>query len=93
MAQASAKTPKLVGAHEAAQLLGISKSVLSNRRQWQGWRPGHELPASLPEPVAQLRCGPIWLRSEIAAYAREAKRRASLDWFERRALDRRRGLC
>jgi hypothetical protein len=26
-----------------------------------------------PEPVAELRCGPIWLRSQITAYVRESQ--------------------
>lgn len=49
---------ELVGVHEAAQLLGISKSALAERRRSR----------SFPEPLAQLRCGPIWLRSAIDAY-------------------------
>ena len=32
---------------------------------------GDPLPA-FPEPVADLKCGPIWLRSQIDAYRREA---------------------
>lgn len=83
--------PKLVGLHEAAELLGLSKSLLSNRRTWKGWYAGHKLPRGFPEPVVELRCGPIWLHAEIVAYGREAKRRAGMDWWERRALDRRRG--
>lgn len=88
---ARVKVPPLVGLHEAAELLELSKSVISNRRNWNGWRPGHELPRTFPQPVLELRCGPIWLRSDIAAYAREAKRRARMRWWDRLTLDRRRG--
>lgn len=49
---------ELVGVHEAAAMLGISKSALAERRRSE----------SFPEPLAELRCGPIWLRSEVEAY-------------------------
>jgi len=31
------------------------------------WRP------VFPEPVAELRCGPIWQRTQIAAYIKESR--------------------
>jgi hypothetical protein len=50
---------ELVGLAEAAELLAISKAALSERRR----------AGVFPEPVAQLRCGPIWLRGEIERHA------------------------
>jgi hypothetical protein len=50
---------ELVGLAEAAELLAISKAALCERRR----------AGVFPEPVAELRCGPIWLRREIERHA------------------------
>jgi hypothetical protein len=76
---------ELVGVAEAAELLGVSKAVLCERRRTV-WVPGAALPV-FPEPVARLRCGPVWLRSQIDGYQAEAERLAKLSWFERRYGD------
>ena len=55
----------LVGAVEAAELLGIGRAALWERRRQ------HE---NFPKPVAELRCGPIWLRWQIQHYAAEEAR-------------------
>jgi len=57
-------TLRLAGVHEVAELLGITKSALADRRRH----------ASFPSPLAELRCGPIWDLAEMEAY-REARRR------------------
>jgi predicted DNA-binding transcriptional regulator AlpA len=48
----------LVGVAEVAAMLGVGKSALWDRRFH--WR--------FPKPVAELRCGPIWLRAQIERY-------------------------
>jgi len=56
---ASASEPllegSLVGSHEVELMAGIPRSTLRSRKQ-QG---------KLPAPVAELRCGSIWLRADI----------------------------
>ena len=76
---------ELLGVAEAAELLGISKAVLCARRQ-RRCQPGDALPA-FPAPLQMLKCGTIWLRTEVEAYQREAERLASLSWLERRYGD------
>lgn len=49
----------LVGVGEAAEILGIASTTVSQRR-----RNGH-----MPEPIAVLKCGPIWHRGDIEAVA------------------------
>lgn len=65
----------IVGAAEAAALLGISKGALADRRRASGHRPGYvgprDLPVTFPEPLAVLACGPVWLRKQILAYQAE----------------------
>lgn len=56
---------ELVGVHEAAELLGISKSALSERRR----------AGTFADPVAELACGPIWRRTDIEMHAAEYRRR------------------
>lgn len=56
---------ELVGLHEAAELLGITKSALSERR-----RVGR-----FPDPIVKLACGPIWQRAQIEAYGNAYRRR------------------
>jgi hypothetical protein len=65
----------LVGVSEAAEVLGISRSALAARRK------AHP---TFPAPVAQLGCGPIWLRWQIQAYAAEEKRLGPRGWYGRR---------
>jgi hypothetical protein len=48
----------LVGVAEAAELLGIGKAAFAGRRRHR----------SFPKPVADLRCGPVWLRAQIEHY-------------------------
>ena len=58
----------LVGVTEAAELLGISKAALCERRRRSLL--GGE-PVGFPEPVAELRCGPVWRRGQLERYRRE----------------------
>jgi hypothetical protein len=55
----------LVGASEAALLLGVELSTFSHLRR----REAHEEGSKFPKPVATLRCGPIWKTSEIKRFA------------------------
>jgi hypothetical protein len=73
---------ELLGLAEAAQFLGLSKAAIGERRR-RAFRRGNRLP-SFPHPVAELRCGPVWLRSQLEEYQREARRLRSLSRFERR---------
>lgn len=72
----------LVGLAETAEILGLSKAAVCDRRK-QTYPPGAKLPP-FPVPLVELRCGPVWERGQIAAYAAEAERLAGLGWFERR---------
>ncbi len=56
----SRKTPDIVGLHEAAELLGISKTALAERRR----------AGTFPEPAVKLRCGPIWRKADVEKHAR-----------------------
>src|SRR4051812_37550668 len=58
----------LAGLAEAALLLGISKQALSERRRPSALAGGRVV---FPEPVAELACGPIWLRAQLLEYARQ----------------------
>ena len=53
----------LVGASEVAEMLGVSKQTLIN------WR---NRDSTFPEPVADLKSGPVWQRDEIVAWAKAA---------------------
>jgi hypothetical protein len=75
-------TLELLGLAEAAELLGLSKAALGERRRRRGRR-GNLLPA-FPAPIAELRCGPIWLRSQLDEYRDELARRRRMSRFERR---------
>lgn len=80
---------ELLGTYEVAELLKIPKPAIAQRRQRSGdlgWKQAY--PLDFPEPVAQLRCGPIWLRSEIEEYAAETERRRQMDPLERWRADR-----
>jgi chromosome partitioning protein len=50
----------LVGLSEVADRLGVSKQVIANWRQRQ---------ESFPQPIANLKSGPVWQWAEIAAWA------------------------
>jgi chromosome partitioning protein len=52
---------KLVGLAEVATLFGVTKQVVAN---WRKRKP------TFPEPLAELRSGPVWLTSVIMAWAR-----------------------
>jgi hypothetical protein len=66
----------LVGAFEAAELLAITRSALWERRR------RHD---NFPEPVAELRCGPVWFRWQIYDYAAEERRLGRRGWHGLRA--------
>jgi hypothetical protein len=56
--------PEIVGAGEAAEILGIGNTNFSHlRKNLAG------TPSSFPEPVVQLKCGPIWLKKDVEKYA------------------------
>lgn len=61
---AATSVPPLVGTTEAADILGVPSSNLSGSRPVRG----------LPEPVAQLRGGRIFVRAEIEALAAQRAR-------------------
>src|SRR6266513_1103955 len=50
----------LVGLAEVAEMLGLRRGSVKSRRETHF--------DTFPTPVAQLACGPIWLRSQIADY-------------------------
>lgn len=49
---------RLGGVHEVAELLGISKPALADRRRGRDF----------PKPLAELRAGPVWDLDEVEAY-------------------------
>ena len=53
----------LVGTSEVAEMLGVSKQTLIN------WR---NRVADFPEPVAELKSGPVWQREEVISWAKTA---------------------
>jgi hypothetical protein len=65
----------LVGLAEAAENLGIGRAALAERRR------RHK---SFPLPVAELRCGPIWLRAQIKHYQMVEARLGRRGWYGRR---------
>ena len=68
---------RLLGVAEVAELLGISRSSLADRRNALGYRRGWaQMPFAVrrvpfPEPIAELRCGPIWQLEQILDFAAE----------------------
>lgn len=70
----------LVGLSEVAGLLGITPAAVTARRRSSGHRPGYrrawEQPLPFPEPVAELRCGPIWKLEQILQYQQVRQRRS-----------------
>lgn len=58
-------TPELVGAAEAAEILGIGNTNFSHlRKQKEGTED------AFPEPIVTLKCGPIWRKSDAVKYAK-----------------------
>jgi hypothetical protein len=53
---------ELLGVAEAAERLGITRSALVHRRR------AADAEVPFPNPIVELRCGPIWLLNEIDAY-------------------------
>jgi chromosome partitioning protein len=51
---------ELLGLAEIAVLLGVTKQVVAN---WKARKP------NFPKPMAELRSGPVWQKSEIVAWA------------------------
>jgi hypothetical protein len=62
----------LVGAAEAAAMLGIGRAALWERRK------SHD---NFGEPVAELRCGPVWFRWQIQDYQAEEERLGPRGWY------------
>ena len=60
----------LVGASEAAELLGVELSTFSHLRR----RESNEAGSRFPKPLATLRCGPIWKTTEIQRFAKRYER-------------------
>jgi predicted DNA-binding transcriptional regulator AlpA len=54
----------LMGLYEVAEFLGISRSAVRSRMNAKQAIP-------FPEPVAVLRCGPIWQAEAITEYSRQ----------------------
>lgn len=54
--------PELMGAREAAEVLGVK-------------RPNLRTLVGIPEPVQELASGPVWLASDIREFAQERERR------------------
>lgn len=57
--------PDLIGVHEIAQLLGVSRQRVDELART---RP------DFPKPVAHLRAGRIWRRRDIESWARKTGR-------------------
>lgn len=53
--------PELLGSAEVAELLGVTKQTLAN------WRARNR---SFPDPLAELRSGPVWNREQVLNWAR-----------------------
>jgi hypothetical protein len=78
------KKLELLGLAEVAVLLGMRRSAVVERRRADATRrerSGWDLPA-FPEPVAELACGPIWLKEQFTRYV-EADRLGSHGRFKR----------
>lgn len=55
----------LVGASEAAEMMGVELSTFSHLRR----REAATENSKFPRPIAILRCGPIWKTNEIKRFA------------------------
>jgi hypothetical protein len=58
---------RLASTAEVAAIAGVAKQSVSRLK-----REGR-----LPAPIATLRCGPIWDRNQVEAWARERRERRS----------------
>ncbi|SFS83989.1 hypothetical protein SAMN05428962_3178 [Paenibacillus sp. BC26] len=54
--------PKLIGSSEVAELLGIDRRNLHHKRKTKGF----------PEPIMELKSGPLWNEETIRAYRDES---------------------
>ena len=61
---------ELVGVHEVAELLGVTKGAVGARRRRR----------SFPVPLAELRCGPVWGRWQIEKYLFERDESRERRW-------------
>lgn len=61
-AEAETTMPSIVGPSEAAEILGINADAFTKRR----------IRGTLPEPIAELGCGTIWMRRDIERMAEVA---------------------
>jgi chromosome partitioning protein len=61
MTRSKVEIPELLGVAEIADLLSVSKQAVSN---WRGREKG------FPDPIAELKSGPVWAYSSIAEWAR-----------------------
>lgn len=59
--------PELVGAAEAAEILGVSRQRVHQL---------HTENPRFPEPVVELRLGPLWLKASIDAFLRSWERKS-----------------
>src|SRR4051794_714266 len=55
---------KLVGLAEMAEMFGVTRQVVAN---WKARKP------TFPEPVAELKSGPVWEQSSVVAWAKSEK--------------------
>lgn len=73
---------ELVGVYEAAEIVGVERSRfarwLKPIRDWRrGGRKG-AMPAPLgnvPKPIADLACGPVWIKADMEQFAKSFQRR------------------
>ena len=73
MSDARPKPVRLAGTHEAADILGISKSSVHDRARTD---------PDFPAPLARLACGTIWDADALKAYEKAYDR--GLNWFRAR---------
>lgn len=58
---------ELVGVGEIADLLGVSKQRVDQLRRDKRRR------VLFPEPIAELRAGPVWAKRDVVAWDNERK--------------------
>jgi hypothetical protein len=63
MTKRPVRTLELVGLSEVGVILGVSRGHARNMRRWK----------QLPEPSADLACGPVWHRGDFERWAAERK--------------------
>jgi hypothetical protein len=73
VSNARRKPVRLAGTHEAAAILGISKSSVHDRARSD---------PDFPAPLARLACGTIWDADELKAYEKAYDR--TYNWFRGR---------